>query len=161
MVSRDCDGAVAIHRAFGALAPDMAAQRAWTKPGRSRARVTPSGPRPRFASETSPSKRRSRAPWRSHRQSRSRMVLEMIGPMPRTLIRRSHPASRLRTSSISLDKPSMRSSNRCQSPVGSKPVGFDAEAIEGAFDHGAGRADSACRIARVASTSRMTAALRR
>src|SRR4029077_19179656 len=38
------------------------------------------------------------------------MALEMIGPMPGTLIRRSHPASRLASSSISLDKPSMRSS---------------------------------------------------
>jgi hypothetical protein len=41
------------------------------------------------------------------------MALEMIGPMPGTLIRRSHPASRLASSSISLDKPSMRSSSRC------------------------------------------------
>src|ERR1700704_6618459 len=43
------------------------------------------------------------------------MALEMIGPMPGTLIRRSHPASRLASSSISLDKTSMRSSSRCQS----------------------------------------------
>src|SRR3954447_15411255 len=43
------------------------------------------------------------------------MALEMIGPMPGTLIRRSHPASRLASSSISLDKPSMCSSSRCQS----------------------------------------------
>ena len=42
------------------------------------------------------------------------MALKMIGPMPGTLIRRSHPASRLASSSIALDKPSMRSSSRCQ-----------------------------------------------
>ena len=37
------------------------------------------------------------------------------GPMPGTLIRRSHSASHLASSSISLDKPSMRLSSRCQS----------------------------------------------
>jgi hypothetical protein len=36
------------------------------------------------------------------------MERDMIGPMPGTRIRRSHPASRLAGSPISVDKPSMR-----------------------------------------------------
>ena len=47
------------------------------------------------------------------------MALEMIGPMPGTLIRRSHPASRLASSSSSPDRPSMRSSSQRQSEVNS------------------------------------------
>src|ERR1035437_919284 len=45
------------------------------------------------------------------------IALEMIGPMPGTLISRSQPASRRAMASISPDKPSIRSSSRRQSPV--------------------------------------------
>src|SRR5262249_43609484 len=45
------------------------------------------------------------------------IALEMIGPIPGTLISRWQPASRRAIASISLDKPSMRSSRRRQSPA--------------------------------------------
>src|SRR6516225_3732283 len=45
------------------------------------------------------------------------IALEMIGPIPGTLIKRSQPTSRRARTSISLDRPSMRSSSRRQSPA--------------------------------------------
>src|SRR6266516_2704232 len=45
------------------------------------------------------------------------IALEMIGPIPGTLISRSQPASRRAMASISPDKSSMRSSSRRQSPA--------------------------------------------
>jgi hypothetical protein len=45
------------------------------------------------------------------------VALEMIGPIPGTLINRSQPASRRARTSISLDKLSIRSSSRRQSPA--------------------------------------------
>ncbi len=45
------------------------------------------------------------------------IALEMIGPIPGTLISRSQPASRWAMASISPDKASMRSSSRRQSPA--------------------------------------------
>src|SRR6266700_7634856 len=45
------------------------------------------------------------------------IALEMLGPIPGTLISRSQPASRRAMASISPDKPSMRSSSRRQSPA--------------------------------------------
>ena len=44
------------------------------------------------------------------------VALEINGPMPGALISRSQPAYRWAPASISFDKPSMRSSNRRQSP---------------------------------------------
>src|ERR1700749_1958524 len=45
------------------------------------------------------------------------MALEMIGPMPGTLISRTHAGSRRASSSISLDSSSMRRSSQRQSPA--------------------------------------------
>jgi len=45
------------------------------------------------------------------------IALEMIGPIPGTLIKRSQPASRRARTSISLDKLPIRSSSRRQSPA--------------------------------------------
>jgi hypothetical protein len=45
------------------------------------------------------------------------VALEMIGPMPGTVISRSQPLSCRASASISLDRPSMRSSSRRQSPA--------------------------------------------
>jgi hypothetical protein len=45
------------------------------------------------------------------------IALEMIGPMPGTLISRSQPVSWRAMASISPDKPSIRSSSRRQSPA--------------------------------------------
>jgi hypothetical protein len=47
----------------------------------------------------------------------SRIALEMIGPFPGTLIRRSQPESARARAPISADSPSMRSSSRRQSPA--------------------------------------------
>src|SRR5262249_1085866 len=45
------------------------------------------------------------------------IALEMIGPIPGTLIKRSQPAFWRAKTSISLDRPSMRSSSRRQPPA--------------------------------------------
>jgi hypothetical protein len=45
------------------------------------------------------------------------IALEMIGPIPGTLINRSQPASWRASTSISPDRPSIRSSSRRQSPA--------------------------------------------
>src|SRR5580692_2318477 len=45
----------------------------------------------------------------------STVALEMIGPMPGTVISRSHAGSPQASAPISLDRTSMRSSSRCQS----------------------------------------------
>src|SRR5262245_64477258 len=52
---------------------------------------------------------------RISRADRATTALEMIGPIPGTVISRSHPLSRRASASISLDRPSMRSSSRRQS----------------------------------------------
>ena len=79
------------------------------------------GPRSRSALGTSPSHAAKSRPLEkpSPVPIAATMALEMIGPMPGTLISRSHPASRLASSSISPDKPSMRSSSRRQSEASS------------------------------------------
>jgi serralysin len=48
--------------------------------------------------------------------------IEMIGPMPGTLINRAQPWSCRASVSISPDRPSMRSSSRCQSPIRSSTM---------------------------------------
>jgi hypothetical protein len=59
-------------------------------------------------------RRRSRGLWRTHRQCRlpATMALEMIGPMPGTVIRRWHAGSLCTKLAMSANKPSMRSSSR-------------------------------------------------
>jgi len=50
------------------------------------------------------------------------MALEMIGPMPGMLVSRSHPASCFASASISLDSPSIRSSNRRKSTANASMI---------------------------------------
>src|SRR6202023_1003898 len=67
------------------------------------------GTRPSQAAKSRPLENTSPAPIAAT------IALEMIGPIPGTLISRSQPASWRAMASISFDKPSMRSSNRRQS----------------------------------------------
>src|SRR5712664_1206102 len=69
------------------------------------------GTRPSQAAKSRPLENASPAPIAAI------IELEMIGPMPRTLISCLQLESGRAMASISLDKPSMRSSSRCQSPV--------------------------------------------
>jgi hypothetical protein len=50
------------------------------------------------------------------------IALEMIGPMPGTVISRTQPWSCRASASISLERPSMRSSSRRQSPERSSMI---------------------------------------
>src|SRR5262249_52592503 len=67
------------------------------------------GTRPSQAAKSRPLENASPAPIAAT------IALEMIGPTPGTLIKRSQPASRRARASISLDRRSMRSSSRRQS----------------------------------------------
>jgi hypothetical protein len=59
------------------------------------------------------------AQWRRERERAlsQTIALEMIGPTPGTVISRLHAASRSASPAISVDRLSMRSSSRCQSPA--------------------------------------------
>lgn len=53
--------------------------------------------------------------------------------------------------------PTNPASSRPVGTIGGKPLRLKAETTRGVFDHGGAAPTSACRIARIASTSRLTA----